>query len=98
MGGQTCVFYGAAQFSKNIGFTIPANEENSVRLHAALAELQAEGIAIPRFGPGVLERRARSALSLPRAGCGGAAGGCDGQAPAQPTPHMAQVDPLKPST
>jgi hypothetical protein len=56
MGGQTCVFYGAAQFSKNIGFTIPANEENSVRLHAALAELQAEGIAIPRFGPGVLER------------------------------------------
>jgi len=56
MGGQACVFYGAAQFSKDIDFTILANEENSVRLHAALAELQAEGIAIPRFGLCVLER------------------------------------------
>lgn len=56
MGGQACVFYGAAQFSKDIDFTILADEENSVRLHAALAELQADRIAIPRFGLGVLQR------------------------------------------
>ena len=28
MGGQACVFYGAAQFSKDIDFSIPAQEEN----------------------------------------------------------------------
>ena len=56
MGGQACVFYGAAQFSKDIDFTILADEENSARLHAALDELQAERIAIPRFGLAVLER------------------------------------------
>ncbi len=56
MGGQACVFYGAAQFSKDIDFTILADEENSARLHAALDELQAERIAIPPFTLAVLER------------------------------------------
>lgn len=56
MGGQACVFYGAAQFSKDIDFTILADEENSVRLHAALNELQAGRIAIPRFNLAVLAR------------------------------------------
>ena len=56
MGGQACVFYGAAQFSKDVDFTILADEENGVRLHAALDELQAERIAIPPFGLAVLER------------------------------------------
>ncbi|MCW0219682.1 MAG: hypothetical protein OJI67_15265 [Prosthecobacter sp.] len=49
MGGQACVFYGAAQVSKDIDFVILANEENYERLHGALAELKAERIAIPRF-------------------------------------------------
>ncbi len=56
MGGQACVFYGAAQFSKDIDFTILADEENSVRLRRALDELQAERIAIPAFALWVLER------------------------------------------
>lgn len=56
MGGQACVFYGAVQFSKDIDFVLLAGEENYRRLHAALAELQAERIAVPRFDPDVLAR------------------------------------------
>ena len=39
MGGQACVFYGAAQFSKDIDFTLLADEENYARLRMALDEL-----------------------------------------------------------
>ena len=56
MGGQACVFYGAAQFSKDIDFTILADDDNCVRLHAALAELQAERIAVPAFDLAALAR------------------------------------------
>ncbi len=56
MGGQACVFYGAAQVSKDIDFTIFAEEANFIRLHAALAELQAERIAIPPFDADALAR------------------------------------------
>ncbi len=56
MGGQACVFYGAAQFSKNIDFLILADEGNFAGLHAALAELEAVRIAVPRFGADVLAR------------------------------------------
>lgn len=31
MGGQACVFYGAAQFSKDVDFLILAKEENFER-------------------------------------------------------------------
>ena len=56
MGGQASVFYGAAQVSKDIDFVLLADDANSARLHAALAELQAERIAIPRFALAVLMR------------------------------------------
>lgn len=56
MGGQACVFYGAAQVSKDIDFAILAEAENFVCMHAALAELQAERIAVPRFDPEALAR------------------------------------------
>jgi hypothetical protein len=56
MGGQACVFYGAAQVSKDIDFVLLASEDNFSRLRSALAELQAERIAVPRFDPAVLER------------------------------------------
>jgi hypothetical protein len=56
MGGQACVFYGAAQVSKDIDFALFADAHNYERLHRALAELQAERIAIPRFDPAILER------------------------------------------
>lgn len=41
MGGQACVFYGAAQFSKGVDFLILADEINFAGLHRALAELSA---------------------------------------------------------
>ena len=39
MGGQACVFYGAAQVSKDIDFLVLAEPENFSRLTAALGEL-----------------------------------------------------------
>ena len=56
MGGQACVFYGAAQFSKDIDFLILAGESNFKGLHRALEDLQARRIAVPRFSPEVLSR------------------------------------------
>ena len=56
MGGQACVFYGAAQVSKDIDFLVLAEPDNFVRLQAALAELQADRIAVPPFDPAALAR------------------------------------------
>jgi hypothetical protein len=47
MGGQACVFYGAAEFSRDTDLAILADAVNLVRLRRALAELKAEVIAVP---------------------------------------------------
>ena len=47
MGGQACVFYGAAEFSRDTDFAILADAANLARLRKALAESQAESIAVP---------------------------------------------------
>jgi hypothetical protein len=47
MGGQACVFYGAAEFSRDTDLAVLAEPENWQRLNHALAELQAESIAVP---------------------------------------------------
>jgi len=47
MGGQACVFYGAAEFSRDIDLAVLTGAENWQRLKAALHELQAECIAVP---------------------------------------------------
>lgn len=49
MGGQACVFYGAAEFSRDTDFAILADAANLARLRRALAELQADPIAVPPF-------------------------------------------------
>jgi hypothetical protein len=49
MGGQACVLYGAAEFSRDTDLAILASEANLVRLREALAELKAEVIAVPPF-------------------------------------------------
>ena len=49
MGGQACVFYGAAEFSRDTDLAILADAANLLRLRKALAELQAEPIAVPPF-------------------------------------------------
>jgi len=56
MGGQACVFYGAAQVSKDIDFLVLAEPDNFVRLQSALATLQADRIAVPPFDPAALAR------------------------------------------
>jgi len=56
MGGQACVFYGAAEFSRDTDLLILADTENLQRLSAALQELQAECIAVPPFAAEYLER------------------------------------------
>ena len=49
MGGQACVFYGAAEFSRDTDFAILADAANFARLRKALGDLQAEPIAVPPF-------------------------------------------------
>ena len=56
MGGQACVFYGAAEFSRDTDFAILADAANLARLRKALAELQAEPIAVPPFERKYLRR------------------------------------------
>ena len=56
IGGQACVLYGAAEFSRDCDIVILAEEANFENLNAALAELQAECIAIPEFKAEYLER------------------------------------------
>ena len=50
MGGQACVLYGAAEFSRDIDLAIVAGPANLSRLRAALSELRAEVIAVPPSG------------------------------------------------
>jgi hypothetical protein len=56
MGGQACVFYGAAEFSRDTDLLILADAENLQRLSTALQDLQAECIAVPPFAAEFLER------------------------------------------
>jgi len=49
MGGQACVFYGAAEFSRDTDLAILASSENLARLKKAVEDLQAQVIAVPPF-------------------------------------------------
>jgi hypothetical protein len=49
MGGQACVLYGAAEFSRDTDLAILASDENARRLLKAIEDLQAEVIAVPPF-------------------------------------------------
>lgn len=49
MGGQACVLYGAAEFSRDTDLAILADEENAERLLKAMGALDAEVIAVPPF-------------------------------------------------
>lgn len=56
MGGQACVLYGAAQFSRDMDIHLLASEKNFSRLRDALRELDAEVIAVPPFEEEYLAR------------------------------------------
>lgn len=49
MGGQACVLYGAAEFSRDTDLVVFADAGNLQRLQQALDELQADRIAVPPF-------------------------------------------------
>jgi hypothetical protein len=56
MGGQACVFYGAAEFSRDTDFAVLADSRNLARLRAALEDLYAQVIAVPPFEARFLRR------------------------------------------
>jgi hypothetical protein len=56
MGGQACVLYGAAEFSRDTDFAILAEQENLDILRRALADLQAKTIAVPPLEKRYLDR------------------------------------------
>jgi hypothetical protein len=56
MGGQACVLYGAAEFSRDTDLAVIADADNLNKLTAALGQLQAQCIALPPFAPEYLKR------------------------------------------
>jgi hypothetical protein len=56
MGGQACVLYGAAEFSRDTDFAILASPANLRKLAAAFDDLQARVIAVPPFESTFLRR------------------------------------------
>ncbi len=56
MGGQACVLYGAAEFSRDIDLALHVAPDNLDRLRRALDDLQATIIAVPPFEVSYLER------------------------------------------
>lgn len=56
MGGQACILYGAAEFSRDVDLAVLADERNLERLQSALAELSAETVFVPPLSADVLQR------------------------------------------
>jgi hypothetical protein len=56
MGGQACIVYGAAEFSRDADLAVLAERANLHRLREALDELNAATIAVPPFEAQYLER------------------------------------------
>ncbi len=56
MGGQACVFYGAAEFSRDVDLAVMADHDNLEHLRSALRELDATVIAVPEFDASFLHR------------------------------------------
>ncbi|MFH1228020.1 MAG: hypothetical protein V1701_08995 [Planctomycetota bacterium] len=54
IGGQACILYGAAEFSRDIDIAVLVSTENLEYLKSALRELKAEGIFVPDLSEEVL--------------------------------------------
>lgn len=55
MGGQACVLYGAAEFSRDVDFAVLADTENLLKLQDAMRALDASVIAVPPFDAAYLQ-------------------------------------------
>lgn len=56
MGGQACILYGAAEFSRDVDFAVAVSPRNLDRLRAALRDLRAEPVYFPPLGEEALAR------------------------------------------
>jgi len=56
MGGQACIIYGAAEFSRDLDVAVLADAINLERLHHALDQLKAEPVYVPNMDIEVLRR------------------------------------------
>ena len=56
MGGQACVFYGAAEFSRDLDLLVPVEDDELDRLRAALMEMDCEPVAVPALSAENLRR------------------------------------------
>jgi len=56
MGGQACVLYGAAEFSRDTDIALLASPDNLENLVRALKDLSAEVVAVPPFQLNFLQR------------------------------------------
>ena len=71
MGGQACIFYGAAEFSRDVDLLILADAANLERIRRALSDLEAEPIAVPALDQAALERGHAIHFRCRRADVGG---------------------------
>jgi hypothetical protein len=56
MGGQACVLYGGAEFSRDTDLAVLCEAENLARLKSAMDELQARQIFVPPLEADYLQR------------------------------------------
>lgn len=56
MGGQACILYGAAEFSRDLDLAVLADARNLDRLRRALDDLRAEPVYVPALSAEVLQR------------------------------------------
>jgi hypothetical protein len=56
MGGQACILYGAAEFTRDVDFAVAVGPGNLGRLRAALDELEAEPVFFPPLSAAALRR------------------------------------------
>lgn len=56
MGGQACILYGAAEFTRDIDFAVAVAPKNLSRLRAAFEKLEAEPVFFPPLSASVLAR------------------------------------------
>ena len=56
MGGQACILYCGAEFSRDVDLAVPSSPDGLAPLRMALAELQAEAVYVPPLEPAFLEK------------------------------------------
>ena len=56
MGGQACILYGGAEFSRDLDFSIGVDTDNLAAVRSALAALEAERVFVPELDEHALRR------------------------------------------